>query len=111
MSQGGSSLLASFVIVALLLRAGDEAPGRSTENANTSTDLAPAGYRTTVRGSPMRRPALDTPESTFKVLTLASALENGLAWLDTSYDSPGRMDSGGADVVSIGARAWPTSSP
>lgn len=63
MSQGGSSLLASFVIVALLLRAGDEATGRSTEIANTSTDLATAGYRTTVRGSHMRHPALDTPES------------------------------------------------
>lgn len=63
MSQGGSSLLASFVIVALLLRAGDEATGRSTEIANTSTDLATAGYRTTVRGSHIRRPALDTPES------------------------------------------------
>lgn len=63
MSQGGSSLLASFVIVALLLRAGDEATGRSTEIANTSTDLATTGYRTTVRGSHMRRPALDTPES------------------------------------------------
>lgn len=63
MSQGGSSLLASFVIVALLLRAGDEATGRSIEIANTSTDLATAGYRTTVRGSHMRRPALDTPES------------------------------------------------
>lgn len=63
MSQGGSSLLASFVIVALLLRAGDEATGRSTEIANTSTDLATAGYRTTVHGSHMRRPALDTPES------------------------------------------------
>lgn len=63
MSQGGSSLLASFVIVALLLRAGDEATGRSTEIANTSTDLATAGYRTTVRGPHMRRPALDTPES------------------------------------------------
>lgn len=63
MSQGGSSLLASFVIVALLLRAGDEATGRSTEIANTSADLATAGYRTTVRGSHMRRPALDTPES------------------------------------------------
>lgn len=63
MSQGGSSLLASFVIVGLLLRAGDEATGRSAEIANTSTDLATAGYRTTVRGSHMRRPALDTPES------------------------------------------------
>lgn len=64
MSQGGSSLLASFVIVALLLRAGDEATGRSTEIANTSTELTPVGYRPGgSRGSHMRRPSLDTPES------------------------------------------------
>ena len=64
MSQGGSSLLASFVIVALLLRAGDEATGRSTEIANTSTELTPVGYRPGgSRGSHMHRPALDTPES------------------------------------------------
>lgn len=64
MSQGGSSLLASFVIVALLLRAGDEATGRSTEIANTSTELTPVGYRPGgSRGSHVRRPALDTPES------------------------------------------------
>lgn len=64
MSQGGSSLLASFVIVALLLRAGDEATGRSTEIANTSTELTPVGYRPGgSRSSHMRRPALDTPES------------------------------------------------
>lgn len=63
MSQGGSSLLASFVIVGLLLRAGDEATGRSTEIANTSTDLATSGYRAAAHGSHMRRRALDTPES------------------------------------------------
>ena len=64
MRQGGSSLLASFVIVALLLRAGDEATGRSTEIANTSTELTPVGYRPGgSRGSHMLRPALDTPES------------------------------------------------
>lgn len=67
MSQGGSSLLASFVIVALLLRAGDEATGRASDLANTSTELAAAGapgsFRTTARGSHLRRPALDTPES------------------------------------------------
>lgn len=62
MSQGGSSLLASFVIVGLLLRAGDEATGRASELTNTSTNLAQAGYRAEARGSHMRR-TLDTPES------------------------------------------------
>lgn len=44
MSQGGSSLLASFVIVALLLRAGDEATGREAELTGTGVDLAAAGF-------------------------------------------------------------------
>lgn len=37
MSQGGSSLLASFIIVGLLLRAGDEATGRQVELTGTGT--------------------------------------------------------------------------
>ena len=37
MSQGGSSLLASFISVGLLLRAGDEATGRETLIASTTT--------------------------------------------------------------------------
>ena len=40
MSQGGSSLLASFIVVALLLRAGDEATGRSTELTGTGVMTA-----------------------------------------------------------------------
>ena len=36
MSQGGSSLLASFIIVGLLLRTGDEATGRSVPIASTT---------------------------------------------------------------------------
>lgn len=87
MSQGGSSLLASFVIVALLLRAGDEATGREAELTGTGTmvpltdgqvagaSAAQTGTRfaaTTAgygrrgahsTGSRMRRRLLDTPES------------------------------------------------
>ncbi len=94
MSQGGSSLLASFVIVGLLLRAGDEATGRETDIAGTGTmeglpelamsngspALTSAGTRiarhgaasTGTRfapgtrssgGSRLRRRLLDTPES------------------------------------------------
>ena len=87
MSQGGSSLLASFVIVALLLRAGDEATGREAELTGTGTMVpltdeqvgtgaaAQTGTRfaaTTAgygrrgahsTGSRMRRRLLDTPES------------------------------------------------
>ena len=87
MSQGGSSLLASFIIVALLMRAGDEATGRSVELAGTGIstalpDSAVAGTSTSKNGtrfftggtgatagsharpnSRMRRRLLDTPES------------------------------------------------
>ena len=87
MSQGGSSLLASFIIVALLMRAGDEATGRTVELAGTGTNLpvldesadetgrSKAGTRFfgassagTVGsharpGSRVRRRLLDTPES------------------------------------------------
>ena len=87
MSQGGSSLLASFIIVALLMRAGDEATGRSVELAGTGIstalpDSAVAGTSSSKNGtrfftggtgatagsharpnSRMRRRLLDTPES------------------------------------------------
>ncbi len=82
MSQGGSSLLASFVIVALLLRAGDEATGREAELTSANGELnavaklagrsaagassaqsAASAYRMGSHGAHMRRSTLDTPES------------------------------------------------
>ncbi|MBR3226757.1 MAG: FtsW/RodA/SpoVE family cell cycle protein [Atopobiaceae bacterium] len=70
MSQGGSSLLASFIIVGLLLRTGDEATGREAPIASTtsvtmtipgidSQKVAAVTHGTNVRG----RFGLDTPES------------------------------------------------
>ena len=43
MSQGGSSLLASFIIIALLLRAGDEGTGRETQIEMTPSQSVVAG--------------------------------------------------------------------
>lgn len=68
MSQGGSSLLASFIIVGLLLRAGDEGTGRSTEIASGTTERVAPGAASRVsavaRGSHVRGSfGLDTPES------------------------------------------------
>ena len=72
MSQGGSSLLASFIIVGLLLRTGDEATGQDVLIANTSeadmmapsmrgkaSKVAAVAHGRNVRG----RFGLDTPES------------------------------------------------
>lgn len=52
--------------------------------------------------------ALYTPGSTFKVITLAAALDSGTATLDTEYDSPGEMEIGNADVTNIGRTDWGT---
>ena len=73
MSQGGSSLLASFIITGLLLRTGDEATGQEVLIASTSetefgavpgmdeknTKVAAVAHGTNVRG----HFGLDTPES------------------------------------------------
>ena len=72
MSQGGSSLLASFIIVGLLLRAGDEATGHETQvetapvaagNQMAAASLTQA-VRPIVHGEHVRASfGMDTPES------------------------------------------------
>lgn len=52
--------------------------------------------------------ALYTPGSTFKVITLATALETGTATLDTQIDAPGEIEIGGASVTNIGGTNWGT---
>lgn len=52
--------------------------------------------------------ALYSPGSTFKTVTLSSALENGVAALSSTYSSPGRMEIGGADVVSVNEQSHGT---
>lgn len=72
MSQGGSSLLASFIIVGLLLRTGDEGTGRESliasmtstsavipPHSNETNRVAAVAHGTNVRG----RFGMDTPES------------------------------------------------
>lgn len=43
--------------------------------------------------------ALYTPGSTFKVVTLAAALESGVATLDSVYSAPATLDIGGGQVT------------
>lgn len=49
---------------------------------------------------------LYTPGSTFKVVTLAQALEKGTANLDTTYPAPGSMTIGSAAVNNIGTKDY-----
>ncbi len=50
--------------------------------------------------------ALYAPGSTFKVVTLAAALDSGTASLDSRYDGSGPMDIGGAKVSNFGGASY-----
>ncbi len=50
--------------------------------------------------------ALYAPGSTFKMVTLAAALQDGIAKADTEYDSPGEMEIGNAPVTNVKKRSY-----
>lgn len=50
--------------------------------------------------------ALYTPGSTFKVLSLAAALDSGVATLDSTFEAPATMTIGNADVVNFQLEEW-----
>ena len=52
--------------------------------------------------------ALYAPGSTFKMVTLAGALEDGVCTDDSQYDAPGEMDIGNAPVTNMHERSYGT---
>ena len=50
--------------------------------------------------------ALYAPGSTFKVLSLAAALDAGVASLDSEYGAPAHLEIGNADVTNINEDEW-----
>ena len=50
--------------------------------------------------------ALYAPGSTFKMVTLAAALQDKIATAETMYDSPGQMDIGNAPVTNVKKRDY-----
>ncbi|MEC4184271.1 FtsW/RodA/SpoVE family cell cycle protein [Adlercreutzia sp. R21] len=50
--------------------------------------------------------ALYAPGSTFKMVTLAAALQDAIATADTEYDAPGEMDIGNAPVTNVKKRNY-----
>jgi peptidoglycan glycosyltransferase len=49
---------------------------------------------------------LYAPGSTFKTVTLASALSRGAVTLDTTFDSPGEIEIGNAPITNFGGYAY-----
>ncbi len=52
--------------------------------------------------------SLYAPGSTFKIVTLASAFQNGVAKKSTTYNSPGVLEIGGGDVTNFGEYGYGT---
>jgi cell division protein FtsI/penicillin-binding protein 2 len=52
--------------------------------------------------------SLYAPGSTFKMVTLSTALEDGIANEDTTYSSPGTISIGNADITNFGGRGYGT---
>lgn len=50
--------------------------------------------------------SLYPPGSTFKIVTLAAALQNDVASLETTYTGPARLDIGGAPVTNYGGSTY-----
>ncbi|MHB1450679.1 MAG: FtsW/RodA/SpoVE family cell cycle protein [Coriobacteriia bacterium] len=50
--------------------------------------------------------SLYPPGSTFKIVTLAAAIQSGTASLETTYTGPARLDIGGAPVTNYGGSAY-----
>ena len=71
-SQGGSSLLASFIIVGLLLKAGDEGTGRSSQLKNTEQNLS---FALPFMGNTRKHPNVHT-----RYLVFRSTLPNRACW-------------------------------
>lgn len=50
--------------------------------------------------------SLYSPGSTFKIVSLTAALQNGIATESTTYDSPGSMEIGNAEVTNFNERSY-----
>ncbi|MDY4041990.1 MAG: FtsW/RodA/SpoVE family cell cycle protein [Collinsella sp.] len=71
------------------------------DNGNVKEALAAAQDGSNTGMYDRATQALYTPGSTFKVITLAAALDSGTATLSSTYSAPGSMEIGGAEVTNI----------